>query len=284
MDELPPAVRILPMDRKNYEFLGKNSLEVQEQYFLNKLARKPVYYYGSRSLNALPGTVILFQFNSKIIATAVLREILKFTSESKPPLGEEDSTGAFRLDAGSIRVFEPVDAEVLAEVWRGEFKRFSQAKQKLDRHYYPLFVQRLRAVRVPHSLNADPDFAESGAVFGQPAANREVEEAAINKISQSYKDDGWSVESVENQKLGFDLRCRKGASAEDVEVKGVRGTDPSFLITAGEVRQANENVNFVLYVVTSALSSAPGLYRYRGCEFVEKFDLSGVQYLAKLKR
>jgi hypothetical protein len=67
-----------------------------------------------------------------------------------------------------------------------------------------------------------------------------------------------------------------------VEVKGIRGPEPSFIITAGEVKQARTNRRFILMVVTSALSSSPKITRYSGAEFCREFRLSAVQYYAAL--
>jgi hypothetical protein len=64
---------------------------------------------------------------------------------------------------------------------------------------------------------------------------------------------------VERDKCGFDLECTKNGAIEQVEVKGIRGTGLCFIITAGEVQQARANANFILAVVTSALSGSPKL-------------------------
>ena len=124
---------------------------------------------------------------------------------------------------------------------------------------------------------------QTGAGFETPEENKEVEEAAIRTVTKSYEDAGWVVRSTEQDKCGFDLECRKNRAVENVEVKGVRGTEQGFLITAGEVEQARSNRNFVLAVVTSALS-APVLAKYSGTEFLKLFELSVVQYRAVLKR
>jgi hypothetical protein len=62
-------------------------------------------------------------------------------------------------------------------------------------------------------------------------------------VKREYKQNGWNVESVEQDKCGYDLHCTKSSLEEHVEVKGIRGLDPSFIITAGEVRRAGSDVN-----------------------------------------
>jgi hypothetical protein len=124
---------------------------------------------------------------------------------------------------------------------------------------------------------------QDGAGFGNSVENKEVEEAAIRTVKKQYEADGWQVRSVERDGCGFDLECRKGQVVEDVEVKGVSGTKQIFVITAREAEQARKNPNFVLIVVTSALSASPGLTRYSGAKFCRRFDLSAMQYRAALR-
>lgn len=131
------------------------------------------------------------------------------------------------------------------------------------------------------------EFAQTqaaGAGFGDSAENRMVEIAAIAAVTSHYRADGWAVRSVERDRCGFDLECRKGTTIESVEVKGLRATEQAFIITAGEVEQARTNLTFVLIVVTAALSPSPVLSRYSGAEFCERFGLSAIQYFAALRR
>jgi hypothetical protein len=122
-----------------------------------------------------------------------------------------------------------------------------------------------------------------GAGFGDPAENKLVESAAIRAVVRAYEKDGWLVRSVERDKCGFDLECSKSRVVENVEVKGVRGSEPCFIITAREVNQSRTNTKFVLIVVTSALLVSPKLNKYSGPEFCQRFDLSALQYRAALK-
>lgn len=125
--------------------------------------------------------------------------------------------------------------------------------------------------------------AQTGAGFGDSAENKLVELAAVRTVVKTYEGDGWSVRSVERDGCGFDLECTKSGSVENVEVKGVRGDVPCFIITAGEVKQAQTNPAFVLAVVTSALAASPNLIKYSGSEFCQRFDLSAIQYRADLR-
>jgi len=130
----------------------------------------------------------------------------------------------------------------------------------------------------------DVPAAPVGAGFGDPAENRLVEAAAVRAVVKVYKEDGWTVRSVERDKCGFDLDCSKDGVVEQVEVKGVRGAGLCFVITAGEVKQAHTNPNFFLVVVTSALTASPTLTKFSGEGFVQRFDLAAIQYRAALKQ
>jgi len=134
-----------------------------------------------------------------------------------------------------------------------------------------------------HHMGDGSTGAQAGAGFGDPVENKVVESAAIRAVVRAYKEDGWSVRSVERDKCGFDLECSKSGEVEHVEVKGVRASEPRFIITAGEVEQARKNAKFVLVIVTSAVSSSPKLTKYSGAEFCRAFELSAIQFRAVLK-
>jgi Protein NO VEIN, C-terminal len=44
-------------------------------------------------------------------------------------------------------------------------------------------------------------------------------------VKRCYESDGWSVRSVEAQKVGYDLCCDKGDEQIHLEVKGTQGDD-----------------------------------------------------------
>jgi hypothetical protein len=81
-----------------------------------------------------------------------------------------------------------------------------------------------------------PVSKRGGGGFGSVETNRRVERAAIEFVRCRYEDDGWTVRSVEAQKVGYDLRCNRGNEQAHVEVKGTQGSDVCFIITAAEVR------------------------------------------------
>jgi hypothetical protein len=126
MEQIPLAVRILPMSSEEDDFVGKDSATVQRDFFLRELPRRRgKYYFHKSGLDAKPGTVVLFQFHGHVIAMAVLERIEYFSAPSG------DSKGAINFHSASIRVFEPMDSNRMKEFWP-KFHKFNQSKQTLD--------------------------------------------------------------------------------------------------------------------------------------------------------
>jgi hypothetical protein len=138
-------------------------------------------------------------------------------------------------------------------------------------------------IEFPEDLVSESQDQKNGAGFGNSETNRKVEQAATSFVTSEYEENGWAVESVETEKRGFDLLCTKADKQECIEVKGVQGKFVSFIVTAGEVRQSQINKNFILCVVTSALT-APKLYKFTAKEFNEQFSLETISYRASLKQ
>ena len=128
-------------------FVGCSIEEVQRQYFLSELLRpgRPPgrYRYHKLGLRAEPGTVVLFQYSGRIIASAVLTGIERFDTTTPDNCG-----GAYHFDTASIKVFDPVDAAALGTIWP-QVKRFGQAKWSLDPKSYARFERLLTGVETP---------------------------------------------------------------------------------------------------------------------------------------
>jgi len=152
----------------------------------------------------------------------------------------------------------------------------------------PAFLTAM-GVRMPWLDPAQIDAPElernisTGAGFGDPETNKLVERSAVECVTKQYKAAGWNVTSVEADRCGYDLLCKKREAEEHVEVKGVRGAAPSFIITAGEVRRARTDPHFVLQVVTNALSGERQSHKFTGAEFCERFELAEIAYNASLR-
>jgi len=141
--------------------------------------------------------------------------------------------------------------------------------------------------RIWYGIGQATDFerqVRKGGGFGTPETNKKVERAAIDHVTEDYVSRGWAVDSVEADKCGYDLHCKKGQREEHVEVKGVQGDVISFIITRGEKRRAQKDTDFVLCVVTSALTQNPKLSRYNPSEIESLFTYEPLAYQATLSQ
>jgi hypothetical protein len=137
------SVRILPMSDKIEGFRGLSIREVQSIYFLDKLPNgKGKFPYRSSGLKAPPGTLVLFQFQARIIATSVLVRDERF---EQPRNGHG---GVLHFEPDSFRIFEPVDVEGMRKAWP-RFRGFGHVKQALNPASYTAFKRRLKKVRTP---------------------------------------------------------------------------------------------------------------------------------------
>jgi hypothetical protein len=150
---VPPAVRILPMSQYDTAFCGEGPKQNPSDFFLADLPfRDPPgeYRYASHGLDAVPGTVTLFQFQNHIVASAT------FLRQETFPEPVDDCHGALYFDEYSIRVFDPVGADTLKQVWP-DFKGFGQVKWSLAPNQYPALIQLLQNIRLPEHLVRSPD-------------------------------------------------------------------------------------------------------------------------------
>lgn len=118
---------------------------------------------------------------------------------------------------------------------------------------------RLRTILPPWPEPLEPaeviTVAGGGAGFGDPLQNSIVEAAGMAAVIEYYGASDWVVDDVSGDKVGWDLTCTSPQGRRVlVEVKGVRGTQPIVLLTANEIRAANNEPEWYLAVVTRALS------------------------------
>lgn len=105
--------------------------------------------------------------------------------------------------------------------------------------------------------------------FGTPVQRAIVEAAAMEAVTDFYESSQWKVKDVSTDNVGWDLTCRSpGGEVAKVEVKGVSGNRPIVLLTANEMRAAEEDADWVLAVVTRALSK-PAVTEFTAAEALE---------------
>jgi hypothetical protein len=120
-----------------------------------------------------------------------------------------------------------------------------------------------------------------GGGFGSVETNRRVEKAAVEFARRHYEQEGWSVHSVEAEKVGYDLCCGRGDEEVHVEVKGIQAEDVCFIITAAEVRNAMIDRRHLTCVVTAALTPAPKMFTYARDDFSKKLQLEPIAFRAQ---
>ena len=134
------------MSDKIEGFRGRSIENVQSWLFLEYLpAHNGRFHYRSSGLDAAPGTVVLFQYRARIIATAV------FLRDEKYDRPNRGCAGAFYFDVKTFRTFKPIDAETMRKIWPG-FRAFGHVKQFLNPTRYPMFKRRLKRVASPKAI------------------------------------------------------------------------------------------------------------------------------------
>ena len=94
--------------------------------------------------------------------------------------------------------------------------------------------------------------------------NIQVEKAAIEAATKYYQEKGYSVTSVEPDKLGWDLEAIKNGRVLYVEVKGLSGSLIDFELTPNEYRRLKENFKqYRVCVVCEALSKGRIVYELK---------------------
>lgn len=94
-----------------------------------------------------------------------------------------------------------------------------------------------------------------GQGFGTAEENRRVELAAVATVTTTLRSKGYTVDSVESQKVGWDLTATLDGRELHVEVKGTAGQAPKFFLTGNEFRTSRKDPDWMLAVVTSALTN-----------------------------
>ena len=74
-----PSIRIYPMSSKLAGFVDREIADVQRRLFLRDLPKSNGRWpYQSAGLSAPPGSLVLFQFRARIIASAIFRTTSAF--------------------------------------------------------------------------------------------------------------------------------------------------------------------------------------------------------------
>lgn len=117
-------IRFLPMSTSvfsNYE-------EAKDFLLYDMPARGNTYYYMKSQMDSLVNSLVLFQFEGRLIGYAVFEEKNDFDE----PIYEDGAeySGYYRFREGSIRVLKtPITTDIFKEIDK-EFKNFNQSYQR----------------------------------------------------------------------------------------------------------------------------------------------------------
>jgi len=139
----PPAIRIFPMSDKLAAFRGRTIQDVQRRLFLRELPRTGGRWeYQRTGLNAARGTLVLFQYRARVIASAV------FLRDEKYDRPRRGFGGRLHFDPKSFCTFDPLDVAAMRTVWPN-FRAFGHVKQYLNPTLHSTLKRRLKNVASP---------------------------------------------------------------------------------------------------------------------------------------
>lgn len=145
------SIRILPMNGTE-EFDSQTAKDVQINFFMDELiSRNGKYYFKSSGMKAETSTLVLFQYDNSIIASAKLCSIEKLETQ------QHGYAGAYYFDVSTIEIFEPITIEEMKQAVP-TFKRFSQAKQNIPAIYTKAVKTLIHAKKFHELPEEIPDF------------------------------------------------------------------------------------------------------------------------------
>lgn len=123
-----------------------------------------------------------------------------------------------------------------------------------------------------------------GAGFGEASMNRQVELAGMKVVARELEGDEWVVEDRSKERgPGFDLRATRGGIVRHIEVKAVRGSDPAFILTEGELQAARRDRRWELALVTRAMTR-PELTWYSRHEVLKELEIRPISHMVRDRR
>jgi|GEM_PF-6657043 len=122
-----PEIRIIPMN-KSLEFNDKPIEIVQKEFFIEDLRNRDncLFYLRSGGIKSNKNTLLLFQYDNRIIACAKLVAIIKYNDKYDGIYSE-----ALSIDRSSIQIFDPIKPSEIKAI-DNNFKKFSQARKLID--------------------------------------------------------------------------------------------------------------------------------------------------------
>ena len=221
--------------------------------------------------HAKEGDFVFFYISAPISAIVATGSVL---SDARP--GEN---WRYEARVGKIRWLKQSisRAQLQGEFPSWKWPAYPRAKLVLDRGRAERLISMAKSPlpveKVAHSSD--------GGGFGNSEQNALVEKAAVRFVTKTLKHDGYSIESVENENLGFDLRCRKARRELHVEVKGNSGLNAAFMVTQNELSCAKTDPDFRLALVNGATGPKPRITLFTQKKFLSEFNITPVSFIAR---
>jgi|GEM_PF-1622798 len=178
VQSLPLEIRIIPMAKAEFESDGglESYVDIQNKYFLNQLINTQggKFYRNKGIRTAGAGSLFLFQYENKIIASAIF---LKNVDESN---GEYQ--GYFLFDKSSIKVFKPISPDELRAVV-SDFNGFNQSMQNIPIAYQSQIEGLITAKQLQVEMESDALFICE--VDQAPEPQGQVSFAPVNKVQMT---------------------------------------------------------------------------------------------------
>lgn len=137
---------------KKLEFDNCSITDIQLNFFMNELLDQDgEYYYRTNGMSISGQTLVLFQCSNKIIATAILGEIIKIDFD-------DVYKGKYCFDPMSIGIFEPISSVELSEVCN--IKKLSQVKQIVEINKLDNLMKLLKEKNIIYSCDSEKNLNE----------------------------------------------------------------------------------------------------------------------------
>lgn len=171
-------IRLLPMSKNDLAFIGKSIGEVQEWIRFQLPGQK---FQFKRKMIAPKGTLVLFQFQGRLIAAALMKKTVSYDEVNESGYG-----GYYKFSKSSITTFEPMDIKDVQKIWSG-IKGFNQSHQTLDAEQYPALKHALEK-RQYKLVNFKNDEEYQKAVEEVPVKKAAIEDKPKELVEKTRKE------------------------------------------------------------------------------------------------
>lgn len=195
------SIRILPMSNKDLAFIDKSTLEVQE-WFKHTLISD--LYQFKTGMDIERGTLVLFQWDSSLIASAILEEVIKYASPNP-----DGYTGSYRFIPSSIATFIPISLKDIQQSGV-PLERFSNAKKIIDTVYFNNIMYLLIAKEILFTSHVS-ELEDQNEIERAEINNDKIEDIPVKRIriNNTKLNQKWSRSKVVAKKalIASDYTC-----------------------------------------------------------------------------